>query len=235
MNPKRLVVYESKTELVRAAAQLLAGAIRETLEQKEICRFSLAGGSTPGPAYAALADPAIVGRLPFERIEILFGDERCVPADDPESNFAMAMAAFGPRFSEFKAVHRIQGEMEKNAAAAANEAVLQEPVDVMLLGMGPDCHVASLFPGSIAFQKEGTLATAVSCPKPPPWRITVSPEVITAAKNVFVLATGGEKAAALNAVFSAPVDPMKRPAQLVLDATWLVDGAAASKLFEIGS
>lgn len=230
MTPSNLLICRSKDALVKYAAHLLAGAIRETLQTKETCRFSLSGGSTPGPVYALLASEAAVGTLPFERIEIVFGDERCVAADHPDSNYAMAQSAFGPVFQRFKAVHRVQGELERARAADQYEQALATPIDVQLLGMGPDAHIASLFPGSVAFAHSRALAMAVQCPKPPPWRITVTPAVIQGATHTFVLAAGAEKAPALSDVFSKPVMPSQRPAQLVLDATWLVDEAAASQL-----
>ncbi|MBN2529268.1 MAG: 6-phosphogluconolactonase [Deltaproteobacteria bacterium] len=230
MTPTNIVVCKSKSELVKKAAHLLAGAIRETLKQKETCRFSLAGGTTPEPAYRMLANADAVGELSFDKIEILFGDERCVPATHPDSNFAMAKEAFGDAFDHFKAVHRVKGELEKGEAARLYEAHLQTPIDVQLLGMGPDAHIASLFPGSVAFAHSSALAMAVQCPKPPPWRISITPKVVQDAIQTFILATGAEKAQALSDVFSKPINPSARPAQLVLDATWLVDEAAASLL-----
>lgn len=228
MIPGNLVVYRSKAELIEAAALLLAGALRSALRTREICTFSLAGGSTPGPVYRMLADEAVVGSLPLERVAICFGDERCVPPDDNESNFKAARDAFGAGFSRFHAVHRIMGEKPYDEAVAAYNDVLKTPADVLLLGMGPDAHIASLFPGSSAFAASGARAVAVECPKPPPWRITVTPTVIREAGRIFVLAAGKEKASALAEVFSKPYDPLQRPAQLVTDATWLVDAAAAS-------
>lgn len=230
MTPQNLLVYRSKNDLVKAAALLAAGVVREILQYQDTCTFSLAGGTTPGPAYRMLVNAEIVGLLPLERIEILFGDERCVPADDPDSNFKMAQDAFGEGFARFKKVHRIQGEIEPSEAAARYEAALQSPIDIQLLGMGPDTHIASIFPGSAAFAAPGAKAVPVQCPKPPPRRITVTPDVIKSARHTFVLATGAEKAAALFDVFTKPYDPVQRPAQLVLNATWLVDEAAASAL-----
>lgn len=230
MTPKNLLIYQSKGELVQATAQLLAGAIRETLRHQAVCTFGLAGGTTPGPAYAALADESVVGPLPFDKIEIVFGDERCVAADHIDSNYAMAKQSFGEKFEQFKAVHRVQGELDPRTAASAYEKALQHPIDVLLLGMGPDAHVASLFPDSVAFSHGSAKAMSVQCPKPPPWRVTITPVVVKDAKNTFILATGKEKAQALQDVFSKPVNPSQRPAQLVLDATWLVDAAAATEL-----
>ena len=142
----------------------------------------------------------------------------------------MAKTAFGEAFGQFRAVHRIKGELERTKAAEEYETALQTPIDVQLLGMGPDAHVASLFPGSVAFAHSSARAMAVQCPKPPPWRISVTPGVVKDAKQTFILATGEEKAPALLDVFTKPVDTSARPAQLVLDATWLVDAAAASLL-----
>ncbi|MBN2716972.1 MAG: 6-phosphogluconolactonase [Deltaproteobacteria bacterium] len=230
MTPDNILICRNKKELIKKAAHLLAGAIRDTLQTQDVCRFSLAGGTTPGPAYAMLADASAVGLLPFEKIEILFGDERCVLEDHPDANHVMAREAFGSAFEKFKAVHRIKGEMERARAAEEYEQFLRTPIDVQLLGMGPDAHIASLFPGSVAFAHSSARAMAVQCPKPPPWRISVTPKVVQAAKQTFVLATGEEKAQALLDVFTKPVDVVARPAQLVLNATWLVDEAAASLL-----
>ncbi len=231
MTPKGLLICRDKRDLQKAAARLLAGAVREILQSKDICTFSLAGGTTPGPVYRLLADERAVGRLPLERVEIFFGDERCVAADHRDSNYKMAEEAFGEGFSRFKNVHRIEGERERTEAAAAYAAALPSSLDIQLLGMGPDAHIASLFPGSPLFaESNGAKAAAVECPKPPPWRISVTPAVIGNAEETFVLATGAEKAQALSAVFNEPYNPATRPAQLVRDAVWLVDEAAAAGL-----
>ena len=231
MTPKNLLVYRDKEALVRAAALLIAGEIREVLRSKETCTFSLAGGATPAPAYRMLVDEQIVGSLPLERVEVFFGDERCVAADHPDSNYNMAKTSFGEGFSRFKKVHRIEAEGDRDAAASAYAAVLPASLDIQLLGMGPDAHIASLFPDSPLFGESPKVkAAAVYCAKPPPWRISVSPAVIRAAERTFVLAAGEEKASALFAVFNEPVDPQKRPAQTAIEATWLVDEAAASRL-----
>lgn len=230
MKAENLLIYQSKQTLIRQAAYLIAGAIRETLQLSSTCRIGLAGGSTPEPVYRLLCDETLVGALPFEKIELLFGDERCVSPDDSDSNFRMAKRAFGKHFSQFKKVERIQGELDRLTAATNYESALERPIDVLLLGMGPDAHIASLFPGSVAFAHTSALAMAVQCPKPPPWRITITPKVIEQAKQVFVLAAGKEKAAALEAVFSKPIHPAQYPAQLVHRATWMVDAAAAVQL-----
>lgn len=230
MTPKNLIVYRSSEELAKAAALLLAGALREILLAKDTCSFSLSGGTTPGPVYGRMADSRLAGELPLERVEVFFGDERCVPAHDPNSNYKMAKEAFGEVFSRFKEVHRIRGERDPSEAVEEYDALLRTPIDVQLLGMGPDAHIASIFPGSSAFASGGSKVAAVECPKPPPLRITVTPGVIRSAARTFVIVTGVGKSSALFDVFTKPGDPELYPAQLALEGTWLVDEAAACKL-----
>jgi 6-phosphogluconolactonase len=218
------------------AAQRLAAAIAEAIEQRGRAHLALAGGTTPRRAYEILHD------LIDEpgALDVWFGDERCVPPTDPESNYRLARESLlaGDALAAAR-VHRAQGELAPAAAAADYEAQLRAhapldragvPVlDAMLLGLGEDGHTASLFPGDPALDEMVRLCVAVRAPKPPPDRITLTLPVLLAARTVVVLAAGAGKADALARVVTHP-DPAT-PASLLPEHTEVcVDAAAASKL-----
>jgi 6-phosphogluconolactonase len=123
----------------------------------------------------------------------------------------------------------MQGEREdRDEAARDYERGLPPRFDLLLLGLGPDGHTASLFPGSSALREKERRVVAVVGPKPPPNRLTITPPVIAAAARVVVLATGAEKKAAVHAALTTLADPFDCPARLVCDAEWHVDRAAAA-------
>ena len=183
----------------------------------------LTGGSAAEQLYLALA----VGHE-FRKInglQILFGDERCVPPDHPESNFGLVMRTLlrdglPPSWS----LLRMNAENpDPEVAAAAYEAILPESVDVLLLSMGTDGHIASLFPGSSALFQGRRRVVHVVAPKPPFERLTVTPSVIMKARHVFVMALGKDKAAVYEQAKLAPSNISELPARLVLEATWFLD------------
>jgi len=199
-----------------------------------MAHVSLAGGNTPRRAYELLgpllADPAAV--------DWWFGDERCVPADDPDSNFrlvseSLLLSAAIPT----DRVHRIAGELPPQAGADAYAAELRRGVpagaadlpvlDVAFLGLGEDGHTASLFPGDPSLDVRDRLAVPVVAVKPPPNRITLTLPVFRAASSVVILATGSGKKNAVSRLLTGP-DP-RTPSSL-LDPTTLtlvLDEAAA--------
>lgn len=219
-----------------AAGELLALA-RASVAERAVCHIALAGGSTPRRLHERLRELP----MPWPAIELWFGDERTVPPDHAGSNYRMAnetlLAPLG-----LTRVHRMRGEDEPAAAAAAYEAELiasagTPPVlDIVLLGMGPDGHTASLFPGSpaLADSTHWVVANPVDSPvtKGVTTRITLTARTINAARHVRFLVTGADKAPALAAVLEGPRDPQRLPAQLIeaADVVWYVDGAAAAQL-----
>jgi 6-phosphogluconolactonase len=210
--------------VARHAAEAIARAILAAPPVQPF-HLALAGGTTPRRVYELLA----ARELPWPRVEIWFGDERCVPPDDEQSNYAMARAALLERAQLPPAnVHRMRGELaDRDAAARAYEAALPARLDLLLLGIGPDGHTASLFPGSSALRERQRRVVAVVGPKPPPNRLTITPPVIAAAARVVVLATGAEKATAVRCAFESGTDPFECPARLLRDAEWHLDRAAA--------
>jgi 6-phosphogluconolactonase len=215
----------------------IAGGLREALSARGRAHLSLAGGSTPRRAYELL--PPLLDD--WSEVELWFGDERAVAPDHPESNFRMVAETLlaGGTVSSPQ-VHPIDAGGGTEAAAEAYEAELRSrlpsseegvPVlDVALLGLGPDGHVASLFPGHRALESRGRACVAVpDAPKPPPVRVTLTIDVLRSARRVLVLTTGESKAGAVAAALAGP-DP-EAPASLLAGAPveLVVDRAAAAR------
>jgi 6-phosphogluconolactonase len=206
-----LSVHPNAEAAALAAARLLAESIASAQATRGVAHVALAGGSTPHRTYELLgpllAAPDDVGWW--------FGDERCVPADDPESNYrVVAETLFRTLGTAVGKVHRIRGELPPQEAAALYEDELRTvlpagadgiPVlDVAFLGLGEDGHTASLFPGSQALEVGDRLAVAVVAGKPPPNRITLTLPVLRTARMVVILATGPAKRQAAKRVLAGP-------------------------------
>jgi 6-phosphogluconolactonase len=214
--------------VARGAADAIALAV--TRAEGEF-HLGLAGGTTPKRTYELLAGLPVA----WERLHVWFGDERCVAPDHADSNFAMVRAALLARVKiPASQVHRMRAEdPDREAAARDYERELPPRLHLLLLGMGPDGHTASLFPGSVALRETVRRVVPVVGPKPPPERLTITPPVIASARRVVVLATGAEKAAAVRLALSGECDPWDCPARLLRDAEWHLDRAAAAETREI--
>lgn len=230
MTDEAEIVVLPEDVYARAAAERILCEVRESIGARGRCHLALAGGSTPRPIYRALA--AMDGQVPWKEIEFWFGDERCVPPEDPESNYKAALGDFrGDGPGDGERFHRMQGERPPEEAARAYDGVLPDRLDVLLLGMGEDGHTASLFPGSPALSERRRRVVAVAdAPKPPARRLTVTPPVIGSARRVLVLVTGEAKAAMVARALEGPLDPRAVPVQLARNGTWLLDRPAASRL-----
>jgi 6-phosphogluconolactonase len=234
--------------LSRAAADELGALAVAAVAARRSCAIALSGGSTPRRLFELLAAR---GRdaLPWRHIELWWVDERAVPPDHPEANYRLAREALidplGPLALDPARVHRIAGELaDPQAAARLYEQALvgalgAPPVlDIVLLGMGPDGHTASLFPESAGLDEDRrwVIAHRVSSPlvHGTATRITLTAPAINAARHLRVLVAGADKAAALAQVLDGPHDPRRYPAQLITgrggNVAWLVDEAAAAAL-----
>ena len=202
--------------MAEAAAEAVAEALRSG------GAFALAGGSTPQACYQRLRRET----LPWGRVTVLFGDERCVPPDDRESNYRMARESLLDRVAPLS-VHRIPGELGAEEAASLYAAVVEplRPLDLVLLGVGEDGHTASLFPGNPALAAPGSVVAVHDSPKPPPNRVSLSLEVLREARRIVVLATGGGKREAVDLARRGEV-----PSGMIPNAEWLMDKAAAGEL-----
>jgi 6-phosphogluconolactonase len=232
-------------ELFEAAAEEIVLAAKEALVQRERFTIALSGGSTPKSLYTLLASNAR-SSLNWERTFFFWGDERHVPPDDPDSNYRMAQEAM---LSKVPAppgnVFRVPTENpDADAAALEYERTLQkffslEPgqiprFDLILLGMGPDGHTASLFPETAALAEKSRLVVANWVEKLKTSRITLTLPVLNAARCVAFLVSGTDKAAVLRAVLQSDAPGEKYPSKLVQPSEgkliWFVDRAAASEL-----
>jgi 6-phosphogluconolactonase len=210
------IVLDSPEDVAGAAAADIAAAIREGART-----VVLAGGTTPKRCYELLAQLDVE----WGRVTILFGDERCVRPDHPDSNYRMAREALLDRVAP-ATVHRIAGELGPDEAAGLYAHVVASltPLDVVLLGVGEDGHTASLFPGHAALEVDGLAVGIRDAPKPPPQRVTLTLTALRGARRVIMLATGAGKADAVAKAKRGEV-----PSGMIAGARWLVDRAAAGK------
>ncbi|HVH63022.1 MAG TPA: 6-phosphogluconolactonase [Candidatus Dormibacteraeota bacterium] len=195
-----------------------AGRIAREL-QRGARTLVLAGGTTPKRTFELLADQEVA----WGRVAVLFGDERCVPWNDPESNYLMAKEALLDRVGP-ATVYRMPGELGPDHGAIEYEKMVAPllPLDLVILGVGEDGHTASLFPGHPGLKATGTVIGIHDSPKPPPERITLTLPVLQSAKHVVMLATGAGKADAVAKAKRGEV-----PSGMIPRARWLIDKAAA--------
>jgi 6-phosphogluconolactonase len=232
--------------LTWAAAEEFARRAEEAVRDSGAFTVALSGGSTPKALFRLLAgegDGAFRGRVPWGSVRVFWGDERHVPPDHPDSNYRMTCDTLLSRVPiPPENIHRIQGEEpEAEKAAEAYEQALcrvfrvaegQLPrFDLVLLGMGPDGHTASLFPGTPALHERKRLVVAQWIEKLQTRRITLTVPVLNNAALVVFLVSGAEKAETLREVLLGEYRPERFPAQLVRPTDgrllWLVDQAAA--------
>ncbi len=243
-------VLPSADAVAAAGAEHVIAAADTAIAATGRFNLGLSGGSTPKRLYALLASPALASRIAWPRVHAFWGDERCVPPDDPASNYRLARETLLERVPIPAAqVHRVRGEDAPPAAAAAYEAELRrelatpagpprtEPgarIDLLLLGMGDNGHTLSLFPGDPVLEERARWVVAVDVDAVPPSRVTMTAPIANAAAEVLFLVAGRDKAAMLARVLRGPRDPHALPAQLIAPASgrvrWLVDAAAASAL-----
>lgn len=229
--PDRVHVYGT-THFAARAAEHVTVAVEASIAARGHCALALAGGATPRPVYERMAKSPLSERIAWGRVTIHFGDERCVPPDDPRSNFRMADQSLLSRVPIPRAaIHRMAGERTDHAAAAADYARgLPDALDVLLLGVGDDGHTASLFPRSAALREETRAVVPVRGPAAPEMRLTITPPVIRAARAIIVIASGMAKAATIARALEGPLSPDELPIQLALRGTWLLDRDAAGAL-----
>ncbi len=227
-----LVRCADAVALAREAARRIAESAREAIAARGRFDLVVPGGRSAAALFDALAGPH-VAQLFWPRVQLWFADERAVAPGAPESNFHLALERLvEPVGLPAANVHRMTGEAHDLAAAAAEyDAQFPARVDVLVLGVGEDAHVASLFPGSPLLAHPGTarVAAVFDAPKPPPGRITLTPPAFAAARRTLVLASGAGKADAVASALAPGADPSRAPAALVARAEWLVDADAAAR------
>jgi len=239
-------IYPDAEALALHTADVLAMAAQEAAAARGRFAVALSGGETPKTLYRMLARQQFSQKVPWRRVQLYWGDERCVSPDDPTSNYGVARETFIKHVPIAPAnVHRMLGEEEPGKAADTYEKELRDlaakerppsgvPVfDLVLLGLGRDGHTASLFPRSDALTVEDRFCVATQAPDGSP-RLTVTAPVINAARRVWFYVSGADKAGMVAEVLEGLRAPLAVPAQGVAPVhgtlTWLLDEAAAAEL-----
>lgn len=217
---------------VAEAGEFILRQARSALAERDQFRIALSGGNTPRPVYTEFA---WIGRdLPWDRVYFTFGDERCVPPDDSQSNFRMARETlFVPAAVPEKSIARMRGEIDPELAAQEYEDGLAllaaqrgEQIyrhDLILLGVGDDGHTASLFPGTAALDERARKVVANFVPKLDAWRITLTYPLIAQARHICFLANANKNRALLERVIEGdPEFPAARVAPADGDLTWFL-------------
>ena len=217
---------------VADAADFILDEAHKALGERSEFRIALSGGKTPAPIYSRLAE--IGHDLPWELARITFGDERCVPPDNPESNFRMAWETLlAPASVPEKSILRMRGEIDPQVAAQEYQDQLDlmatqrgEPIyrhDLILLGLGDDGHTASLFPGTVALDETTRRVAANFVPKLDAWRLTFTFPLINHARRVFFLVGAGKNAGLIERVIEGdPQFPASRVNPSAGDVTWII-------------
>ena len=235
--------FPDETQLAQAAARSIIEFGLEKIGAQGRFTFVLSGGGTPAATYQLLPDMADAQGLEWNKVFLLFGDERCVPPDHPESNYGMVQRSFIDQIDiPDRNVLPMLCTVSPEDAALAYEEKLRVlltdhwdgRLDLILLGLGSDAHIASLFPGSNALEESSRLVLPTYVENLDSWRLTLTPKAINSAERVFFLIQGDNKAKAVSHVFMNRYDPQRWPAQVVRpeggQVIWFMDQAAASRL-----
>jgi len=245
----KITVYPDSESLISGAADFIAGLAGRAIAERGRFTLALSGGNTPRPVYARLATAKYRERIDWSKVMVFFGDERCVPSDDPQSNYLMVRTVLLDQVPLPVAnIFRIHGEEAPELAAAGYAEALQrtfggdavtggappEGFDLILLGMGDNGHTASLFPGLAAVTETVRWVVAAYVEVVGMWRITMTPVIINAARQVAFLVSGDSKSDMLQRVLEGPYEPVVLPSQIIKpeagELHWLVDAPAAAGL-----
>jgi len=247
MVAREIVVEADAGGICDRAAMIWQQMCDYVISEQGVFRVALSGGSTPRRLYELLASAEYRDHIQWDRIQFFFGDERAVGPEDGDSNYRMARESlFGPLGLADEQVFRMRGEAddldaaareyEENMRTAFGEVNASGLVsfDLMLLGMGPDGHTASLFPHTGALQEQTRWVVANDVPQLETRRMTMTFPIINASQQIMFLVGGASKAEALGEVLAGQPDPQTYPSQSVAPTRgklmYLIDDAAAKKL-----
>lgn len=245
MNNSRIEVLDTSDELLESALQQVLHSIKNAISRRGVCHIVLSGGATPRGLYEKLALPSFSGQVEWGKVNLFFGDERCVLPDHPDSNYKMVYDSLITRTQlPKKSIHRIKAELDPVHAASLYEKLIVKTTgnhkpyfDLVLLGVGEDGHTASLFPGSDAVKEERRLVVPTMGSKAPNKRITLTLPALNAARKVIFLAMGSEKGEVIGRILNeGKADEEPLPAALVNPSKgtvhWFLDKDAAAKIKE---
>ncbi len=243
-NPRNLAIVENAEALAQTGVDLFCQYASTSIERNGVFRVALSGGSTPLRMNRLLASMSVDEQPAWSAMQMFWSDERFLPATDPDSNVFMAKDTLLDHVNVLPdSIYAPQTENVKPEVAAKRYGELICDVfqtdlpkfDLILLGMGPDGHTASLFPGhpEVEHPSDALVQAVFDSPKPPPTRLTFTYRLINLARQVVFLVGGESKADAIAEIFGAPDQSGNLPAGKVAPAgklLWVIDEAAASKL-----
>jgi 6-phosphogluconolactonase len=244
----QIIIKPSQEEVTRAVAKWLIDSIRIVLQGQSTCSIALSGGTTPKRLYATLAETELHS-LDWSRVQLFWGDERNVDADHPESNFRMVKEAWldraqavgdpscVPKFfpvpilpSQPEIAARVYSETLRKEMHTEDPSESVPSLDIVLLGLGDDCHTASLFPETSALEVDDQLFVSNYVPKMDSYRLTMTFSMLNAAKQVAFIVCGASKQAAVEVVWHGPKQTRLYPAQQIQPEQglllWFLDTAA---------
>jgi 6-phosphogluconolactonase len=246
MSETNIRIFHDLESLSRAAAVRFTELARERVQQGKVFSAALSGGSTPRTFLEILANPEFSQRIQWESVHLFQVDERCVPPDHLQSNFRMIQGSLlRPVPSAAGNFHRMKAELaDRDAASAEYESEIREILspakdylpsfDLIFLGLGPDGHTASLFPGSAALAESNKWVCPNYVEKLQMHRLTLTYPVLNAAREIIFLVAGSGKAEILRCLLEGQRNPEKLPAQGIQPAeggvTWYLDREAAHLL-----
>ncbi len=238
-----LRIYSTGALAARAIADSFVSLAEASIDARGRFTIALSGGQTPRPLYTMLATREYSDQVDWSHVHVFFSDERCVPPEHQDSNYHMARLALLDNVPlPISHIYRIHGETPPEQAAVAYERTLREffgrresgggaRFDLALLGVGTDGHVASLFPHSEALLDVEHWVTAVHAEHLDSWRVTLTPQALNAAQNVYFFVTGDEKAEIIGRIHSPNEDAEPLPVNSIRPRSgsvrWYVDQAAA--------
>ncbi len=242
-SPTPPILYADQDAWCQGVAERLSEYLQTTVSRRGVAHLALAGGSTPRNLYETLAQEPFRSRIPWQQLHIYFGDERCVPAGHPDSNFRMAREALLAHVpipgTQVHGLEMTLGTIRQDAACYANtlnRCITDRHntlprLDLVLLGVGNDGHTASLFPNTCILHERNRTVSAVHVPQLNTWRISFTYPLLQQAHALWVLVTGTGKADIMARVFHEPQAcfPVQRLAPLP-QLEWHLDQAAAAKV-----
>jgi 6-phosphogluconolactonase len=239
----QIIVANNPSELAEKAANIFTSTAKDCVRQTNFFTVAISGGSTPRGMHKLLAEEPFRSDIPWNRAHIFWVDERCVPVDDPASNFGLAKKDFLERIPiPLEQIHHMPGEFAPEEGVKKYQEVMERifqiqkedfpTFDLIFLGMGNDGHTASLFPGEWPDRAKGRWVMAVKGGNPNVYRLTLTFDVLNRAKRIYFLVSGKEKAPIVRTVLENK--EARLPAQKIRplqgELTWLLDKGAASLL-----
>jgi 6-phosphogluconolactonase len=244
MSERQIVILNTADELFVRAAEEIAHVAGEAICMHGEFTLALTGGTTPAKTYELLATRFELS-VDWKEVQFYWGDDRCVPPDHPSSNYAMANRTMLSKLNiKREQIHRIRGEDKPEDAAREYEADLRKGFklgdgqfprfDLMLLGLGDNCHMLSLFPGIPELHEQHRLVVPVEVEDKIRHRVTMTAPVMNNSARIMFLVSGENKAAAVKRVLEGKDNPDQVPAHLVAPkdgiVIWMMDKPAASQL-----